>query len=473
MQSWIPMELADTDLPDKRHHDRFAIILDRLSSHPERSIPASCNGWAETQGTYRFLDNDRFDHHDLHRPHYCATLKRCRPYSKLYVPQDTTLLDLTRPEEKLGGPLDDVKHWGFLAHVALAITPDGVVQGVLHSQLWARDPEHFPLKTKGKKARNRPIEQKESRRWLDGYQVACEVAAALPQTQVICLADSEGDVYEFFSAWHEQQGTPADWIVRACQDRKSSVGLLWGAVSASPVLGCGTVEVSKQAAQSHDGRKRKSARSQRLARVLVQSRTLTLKAPWRADRELPDLTVNAVLVREELPPAGEPAVEWLLLTSLPVGSFEAALEVANGYSLRWPIETYFGVLKGGCKIEESQLETQERFEKCLLIYEIVAWRVLWCLRMGRECPEMPCEIGFDEPEWRALLDFQEGPGPSSMPSLGEMIVRVARLGGYLGRARDEPPGPKVMWIGLQRLSDITGGWLAAKAVRLPKDDISV
>jgi len=174
---------------------------------------------------------------------------------------------------------------------------------------------------------------------------------------------------------------------------------------------------------------------------------------------LPPVWVNVVLVREEDPPMGEEAVEWLLLTSLPIDTLAAVLLVIEYYSCRWVIEIYFRVLKSGCQVEKLQLESEERFKPCLAVYLIVAWRVLFLLMMGRKCPDMPCDAVLSVEEWKAVYTVvtKQSP-PRTPPSLGEMVEMIAKLGGYLGRRHDGPPGPKTMWIGVQRMRDFAGAW---------------
>lgn len=468
MPNWIEDELRTVDLLDARLNDRYRVVLDRLSVKPTLSIPAACNGWAETQAAYRFFDNDKVDDQRLLKPHFDATLARIRQQSVVLIPQDTTELELTRAEERIGGPLSDEDHWGVHSHVALAVTPERVALGLVSSHTWARDLGTFH---KRKEKQSKPIEQKESFRWLEGYRRACAVAAQSPQTQVIALSDSEGDIYECFAAAAEVDGPKADWIVRACQNRcvrdgdKTAEEKLFETVAAGPILGTLKIEVSARKAQSRDGSKRRQARSARTTRVTVQACRVVLKTPDRLGRKVPHVPIHAVLVREAKPPAGEAAIEWLLLTSLPAITFAQACDVIRYYTCRWEVEVYFRVLKSGCAVEELQFETTERFVNCLAVYQIVAWRVLFALRMGRECPEIPCDTVFDEAEWRAVYQVMKGQAATTTPSLGEMVNWIAQLGGYLNRKGDGPPGPQTMWIGMQRVHDFALTWIAIKNPR--------
>jgi hypothetical protein len=181
---------------------------------------------------------------------------------------------------------------------------------------------------------------------------------------------------------------------------------------------------------------------------------VTLKAPYRPDRVLPDVAVTAILATEIDPPAGEDAVEWLLLTNLPVANAEQAIEKLQWYLCRWQIEIFFRILKSGCRIEELQLEKLERLEPALAFYMIIAWRVLFLTMLGRACPEMPCDVVFDAAEWQAVyLVTQRQPPPDTPPPLDRMVRMVAGLGGFLDRKCDGFPGPQTLWIGLQRAAD--------------------
>jgi len=164
--------------------------------------------------------------------------------------------------------------------------------------------------------------------------------------------------------------------------------------------------------------------------------------------------VTAILAREEKPTKGMEPIEWLLLTNLLVSTAEEAQEKVQWYVCRWQIEVYFRILKSGCKVEQMQLQERDRLEVALALYMIVAWRVLYLIMMGRTVPELSCETAFAPEEWRALyIVLERKKPPRRAPSLGEILVMVARLGGYLARKGDGPPGPKAIWIGLQRVRD--------------------
>jgi hypothetical protein len=134
----------------------------------------------------------------------------------------------------------------------------------------------------------------------------------------------------------------------------------------------------------------------------------------------------------------------------------------NWYLCRWQIEIFFKILKSGCTVEKLQFETLEATKKCLAMYLIIAWRILYLTMFGRNCPNMDCSLFFEEHEWQSVYAVMtKKPPPASPPKLNEMIRMIARLGGFLNRKSDGYPGPKTMWIGMQRMTDIALGWQIA------------
>jgi len=464
MQGWIEAETKGADFGDQRLNHRYELLLDRLSDKPTLSIPAACRGLAETTAAYRFFDSERTDAAKVLQPHHDATVERIRVHPVVMVAQDTTELELIRKQERVGGPLNDDSRWGLYVHPLLAVTPERVPLGVVTAKIWSRDPHEF-AKSQEEKRRARkakPIEEKESVRWLEGYQSACALAAETPDTTIIAISDSEGDIYECLQAGTDGA---ADYIVRGCQDRAlldEKQALLLQTLACKAALGKMKIRVSKREASTGDEtKKRKQPRDGRIARVTVRAAKVLLRGPARPGMKLPDIYVNAILVKEENPPAGEEAIEWLLLTSLPIETFADVTNVLDYYCCRWEIEIYFRTLKSGCKIEELQFERQDRFEVCLAMYMIIAWRVLYVLMLGRECPKMRCDAVLAEAEWKAVyMIVTNENAPAKPPVLSEMVKMIAELGGYLNRKNDGAPGPQTMWIGLQRMRDFAIGWSA-------------
>ena len=83
-----------------------------------------------------------------------------------------------------------------------------------------------------------------------------------------------------------------------------------------------------------------------------------------------------------------------------------------------------------------------------------------------ETPDVPCSIYFEEAEWKALTAFvtKKSAPDDKPPTLREAIRMVAILGGFLARKSDGEPGTQTLWLGLQRLDDITEMWKVMTAI---------
>jgi hypothetical protein len=462
------------DLRDKRLNQRLAEVVSQLGMHPTASIPAACGGYAETAAAYRLFDNEKVGFENVLRPHVEATRRRMAAQETVILPQDTSEIDLTRPQQQVvgAGPMDGGARRGVFLHLLHAFTPDGTSLGTVHAAVWARSDAPPPKKSERSARRKQtPIEEKESHRWIEGFRKARAEAERAPDVHFISVADSEADIYELLA---EAQDSPAnlDGIVRACQNRAVTRGdgedadsddvarRVREQVAKKNVLFTQTIKVrGRQAKVACEDRGRRQPRRSRTAEVEVRAGRVTLRPPWRPDRKLPEVTVNVVLVREINPPDNDVAVEWILLTSLPIGDAEPVRRVIGSYCVRWMIEIAFRTLKSGCRVEDRRFEHVDRFLPCLAVYLIVTWRTLYVCRLARALPESSCEVIFEPAEWKAVCQVvRRQPPPAAPPSLSEMVAMVAQLGGYVNRKRPDPPGPQTVWLGLQRVHDIALCW---------------
>jgi hypothetical protein len=460
---WAKEEAALAELGDKRLDDRLVTLLSDLGSRPNLSIPAACRGRAEMKAAYGFFDNDKVTFEKVVAPHVARTMERMAQHPVVLLVQDTTEIDLTRPDQEVAGAgaLDGARR-GFLLHEMQAFTPQGIPLGTVWAEALNRTEgvSHAPRAQKEQKRKQAPIEEKESMRWLTGLRQARQVAQALPAVQCVCVADSEADVYELFA---EPRGAhPVDWLIRACQDRALQGGAarhVRDETLAAPVRY--EVELlvrGRQAKTATEDRARRQSRESRQANVQVRATGVVLRPPPRPDRKLPPVTVNVVLVREPHPPEGETPVEWILVTTLPIATLEQVRTIVEYYCVRWCIEILFRTLKSGCRIEQRRFEHIDRVLPCAALYLIVAWRTLFVCRTGRSCPDMDCEAIFEPSEWKAVwAAVHRRKPPKRAPRLSEMVHLIASLGGYVERPRSEP-GTQTLWIGLQRMYDLAWAW---------------
>jgi len=454
--TWIDHELQSLCLGDKRLDQRGRLLLQRFFAHPQASINAACQGWAETQAAYRFFANAKATPELILRPHQQATRQRIGEHPVVLLVQDTTELDYSAHPPAGAGPLSSLQQRGFLDHSHIAFTPAGLCLGVLDVDLWARRLAGFG---QGKKRQYDPIETKESYRWLQGYRLACRTAHEVPQTQIISVADCEGDLYEVFvEAAHAPPEAKADYVIRVGKERSlterdpeagpDTYRKLRSALEAAPVIATRQLDLP-----------RTPQRAPRTASLEIRAHAVHLKAPYRKQTPLPDVWVNVVWVREINAPADVEPIEWLLVTTLAIDTAAAVLQVVDYYTGRWPIEVYFRVYKSGCRVEQLQLETAERLQPCLMLYKMVAWRVLYLMRLGRDVPELPCEVVFAADEWKPVWRVTKQQAlPQRPPRLGEFIQLLGRLGGHNGRPGEGAPGPETLWRGLRRMTDFALAW---------------
>jgi hypothetical protein len=454
MSEGIVDELMGIDLGDERLNKRSKRVLAALAGNPEASINAACDGWGDTLAAYRFFSNDAVTPKEILRPHREATLCRMREHPVVLLVQDTSELDFTKHPAKDARCLDKVERFGLYAHTHLAVTPGKLNLGVVDIDFFDRAPETLG---QSDERITWPIEQKESFRWLEGFRLARRLAAELPETQIVSVADREADIYDIFVEAQQQSGSRAEYIIRAKVARstpepnpaagKAAYCKVRDEVADAKLLTTRTIELSETP-------KRKA----RTALVEIRALTVLVKPP-HARPQLPPVTLNVVLAEEVNGPGDGTDMSWLLLSSLPIGTSEEVLKVIDYYVARWPVEIFFRMWKTGCRIEDIQLETQARLKNCLAMYAIVAWRVLYLTYLNRTCPTLPCTTVFTKSEWKAVwLVVAKKPLPLKPPELAEMMRLITQLGGYNNRAGEAPPGPQPIWIGLRRMADFAQAW---------------
>lgn len=470
--AWVSEEMATANLGDKRLNDRLVKIMDQLSERSTASIPAACNGGhAETTAAYRFFDNDKVGFEGVLQPHINATHERIDSQPVVMLTHDTSEIELTRPQQEVvgAGPLDDGSRRGLFLHLLQAFTPNRTPLGTVGAMTLIRSDDGETTSAGKTRAERQkiPIEEKESYRWVEMLRHSHDVARQHPHVKFITLADSEADIYEYLA---EAAAGPENthFIVRAAQDRavtdenlihEEAARLIREQVMAAPVMYTQTINVrGRDAKVSCETRGRRQPRISRVTEVEVRAACVTLRPPYRPDRKLPPITVNVVIVSEVNPPADDVPIEWILLTDLPIDTIEQVREIVNGYCVRWQIEVLFRTLKTGCRIEKRRFEHIDRLLPCLATYLTVAWRTLYVTHLGREMPDIDCEAIFEPEEWQSACRVVHGQVPQKPPTLQEMVRTVAQLGGYVNRKRSDPPGPQTIWLGLQRLHDITTCW---------------
>jgi hypothetical protein len=239
---WAEQEFGACELGDERLTRRLIKIITAEAAHPGASHTAAASGDAhQAKACYRFLRNQAPEMNvaNLLQAHRTQTLRRGKAHPTVLVVQDTCELNYSsRPRcEGLGqtkANQTSATTRSLNLHSSLALAAEsGLPLGVVRLQGYAPEP------AKGKDP-HRPVEQKESFRWIEAYQDANDIAALLPGTRVINVADREGDFFELFD-WRRRQpgGARAHLLVRANHDRKleGTDAKLFAELGAAPLAG--------------------------------------------------------------------------------------------------------------------------------------------------------------------------------------------------------------------------------------------
>ena len=162
---------------------------------------------------------------------------------------------------------------------------------------------------------------------------------------------------------------------------------------------------------------------------------------------------------ERRKPRNRKRIEWKLITDLPVRSRADAVEKLEWYAMRWKIEMFHKILKSGCKAEDAKLRTASRLANLIAVFCILSWRIFFITMVTRSASKMPAKSALTDIEIALLDHLVRDKAHARSKKISDYLIKIAKLGGYLARASDPPPGNMVMWRGLVRLTDIELGAL--------------
>ena len=434
------MELGDT-----RRTGRLVQMAATACERPSGKVAAVFKSDREREGAYDFLENKHVAVEAIVEGLVLATVNRSVGLPFVFVPVDGSSIAVTdwtgeRDFGRIGSDSNGAR--GLKVIDALAVDPQGTPIGLLGLTWWARSMKRSPKDTHARQSR--PLEQKETRYWVQTVRIAC---SALDEGKVRgwFQVDREGDGRELLLAL---QQTEHWWTVRGNADRSielegGDISKLRAELSLQRELGTYTLQVVAR-----------PGRRARTARMVVRVAHVVLRLRDKKNGRITKLPVTTVWAREEgTTPAGEKPIDWLLHTNRPVDTLEDAMLVIWGYAQRWRVEEFHKTWKSGaCDIESTQLDSSAPVQLWATILAPVAVRIERLKHLGRTQPEAPASVDLSPLEIQALKALKFGANaPAKEPTLAEVVLWLAEMGGYANKYSGKPPGSVVLGRGLQYL----------------------
>lgn len=462
-EAWARGEFGGAMLADVRHIRRLETMAAGLAACPAGTVGGAYRNAREADAAYEFLEHPEVDWRDLAEASHQACARRCRAHRLILVPVDGSSWRFTDFQlKKELGPIGSRAQGaqGVKVMTAYALSPEGVPLGVLAQSLWVRSQDANPIAHA-----KRPLLDKESRWWTElQIQAERQFAHGTSAPRLWYQMDREADQISVLL-----RSTIAGMLVTVRADHNRVLAAQWIGVehvslkvldllAHTPAQGRANVRIARS-------RKRKP----RVAHVEVSFIDVSLHLRAQCtDRFVADAPVTVVHVREVGATDKDP-IEWVLYTTYPVHNLEDALEVARAYALRWRIERlHYATKTGAGNLEDSQLRSFDALAKWITLHVAVASRLQHVLYRSRLEPDVVADTEFSPDEIEATLLLREQEYGKTYPndhapSLGEVVLFIAQLGGYMGLKRSGgPPGIRIFERGFLRVEAAS---LAVAALR--------
>ena len=464
--SWIEEDFKEIDFKDSRLVKRFKNILSKFIKRAQSNISSTFDSWSSMKACYRFFDNKKIKAEVILNEHAKSTVSRINELNQaIIVIHDTSYIDYKNREKSKDldrvfvGKKGKDGSLGLILHNTLAVTTEGLPLGILNQQFVRREtilhPEREGMPTK-QYVHTKPIEEKESYRWIEAINKTNKLGINCSQIHV---ADRESDIYELYRNCNQQN---IKFVIRARLNRainkkhrrEKTVEKLFEYFESLPIRF--TTEIKLQV---NDETKYRNAN------LSVSFEKFTLPPPpnrtKRKDGDnLDNVKLWGIFVREKNPPTNEEGLSWFLITNISINTNEEAIEKIKFYNLRWNIEVFHKILKSGCSVELAQLRNRDRLIKYIIVKSIVAWKIFWLSRNFNINKEADCSTVLNTQEQMILFKrFNKGVKMDKTLSINEAFIWIAKLGGYIGRNSDSPPGIISIWRGWTRLMNMVEDYI--------------
>lgn len=416
---WVVAEFGAAELGHADATARLVRIAQAKAHNPSAPYTECFAGDRhELKAYYRFINkkHERMNPAGILSGHRLETIRRIKGQRRVLAVQDTTDLDFSdrlhcNDLGDIGKNQTGAVSHGFKMHSLLPLSETGLPLGVLGTNIYA---SHYDSEAQ---AQNRPIEEKESYRWLRTVDELAEVSQWAPATELVAVGDRESDLFELFD-YRRRKARNIHLLVRARHDRclEDEPLKLFAHLESLPVMGEATIVVPRQ--REKKGKPSQPGRSSlpaRRATVQLRWDRVTISAPLTSQtRHLQPIALWAVLLTETHPPEGATPLRWVLLTTVPIESRKQALRCLRWYTRRWRIEEWHRVLKSGCRIEAHQHQSAAKLACAIAIDAVMAWRVMALTLLGREAPDLRCALIFEPWECRLLEALQPLVAPDTV-----------------------------------------------------------
>jgi Transposase DNA-binding/Transposase Tn5 dimerisation domain len=450
-QAWAECTFGQARLQDMRRTRRAVMAAAQLASDPAASLPTQTQTWKDTKAVYRLIDEPDVTFDALMQPHWQQTREWMDTLPLVLLVQDTTDLDFSHRSQMSGlGEIGDGNGRGLYLQTVLAVEPGSrQVLGCAYQHPFRRIPA-----PKGETRTQRRLRRKEPDIWQEGVQALGPSTAGSVRVHV---GDRGADSFEFL---HTCRSLHTHFVVRADQNRRvqtadERIEHLFEQARGVPAQDQRAFDLPA----SH-------GRQARATPLHLSWMPLSLLPPRHDPRlyKLPTLPMWVVRVWEEDTPQGEEPLEWILLTSIEVTCCQDAWQRADWYRARWVVEEYHQCLKTGCRIQERQMQSADRLIRLLGMLSALAVRLLQLRDLARTTPERRAQEVID-PDMLALMATRAAQSPATL-TVGDFWTEVARMGGYLARKGDGPPGWKTLWKGWLHLQVLLQGVHLASHLKL-------
>ena len=447
-RQWVERQFGGCQLGDQRRTKRLVTVTQSILDNPSASLPTQNPNWGDLKAAYRLFDCEQVSFSAIASPHWAQT--RQQPPGTYLIISDTTELIFKHPHTTGLGPTGNGSTNGLLLHNALMVeAASKEILGLAGQLVYFRKPARKGESSAAKRKRPR-----ESELW---GKLVDQIGSPAEGVRYIHLFDRKGDDFEALCHMRE---THTDWVVRGSRmsrkiiDERGKTVSLSQAVKAMPCVG--SYELNLRA------RPQKRAHT---ANLDVHVGTVCFPVPkvksvYVAELKPQPICMSVVWLHQTNASKNEKPIEWVLLTSLPVKSFEDAWQVIEYYEGRWLVEEFHKSLKTGCSVESRQLQDSSRLEPLVGLLSVVAVRLVQLKTIARHQPDRPADGTVP----RVLIDVLAKVRPrlkKETLTVYQFIRAVAMLGGFIGRKSDGEPGWQTIWRGWQKLHLLQQGYSLA------------